>query len=188
MNFSRQKTTGTIFNIVENRPQITPEGLSIPEFKKIWELDKDPLKVKATSELSYIYHTTDPRSPYSAIDEDNRDDVIRHDYGLIDWEPSDVVLDAIEKYNLFLDSQSVRLLRSARNVADRLAKYLDTIDFNSVGVDGKPHDPTKIVSFLSQLPELIKTLDSLKDQVEKQITSSDARVVGGQEFSTVFEE
>lgn len=151
--------------------------------------DKTQHKTQAQAELAYVYHTSDPRSPYSALPEDQKQDVLIHDYIKKDlWEPDELITQAIEKYNLFLDNQSVRLLNSARNLADRLAKHLDTIQFGQPGPDGKLPDPTKIIDSLNDLPDLIKTLDNLKDQVEKQLMQSDMKVVGSKEFSTVFDD
>ena len=182
-----------IFTVIENKPRITPEGLNIPEFKKLWYNDKEGReKWTAQGELAYVYHMIDPGSSYANLDYELKEQTIiedfipkkKQDY----WKPNEWVIAAMEKYRKMIETPAVRMLNSAKKVADKYAKYFDGIDLEERDESGNlRHDPAKVMSTLSKIPDMIKAINTLEEEVRKGNQSSDIHVRGGKEFSNIFD-
>lgn len=174
-----------LFDIENGKVVLKASSLAIPEFKQIWDRDKDPDKVKAYQELSYITFLCDASldNPYRNYAEFDRDKVLKKDFfGTEDAETDELVDKAIEKYKETQDTVSVRLLRSARSAADKLSKYFDKVDFDQMDKMGKPvYSAKDLSSNLKEIGSIVKSLSVLEDQVKKEQTNS-ARIRGGIEI------
>ena len=89
------------------------------------------------------------------------------------------MLNAIKKYKQLQETVSVRLLRSAKNAAEKLSIYFDNVDFNLLDSYNKPiYSARDVASNLKEIGSIVKSLGILEDQVRKEQSSS-GKVRGG---------
>jgi len=163
-----------LFDIENGQVVLNPTSLWIPEFKKLWDRDKSKDKNKAARELSYIVFLYDYRSPYQAYPEGEREKKIKEDYfsDEPDWEPDKAVQAAIDRFEEFQDSTTLRLLRSTKYALESINEYFKT---------ASPDNIDKIVKNAKELGNLVQSLEKLEQQVQKeQLEKSSAR--GGQDI------
>ena len=163
---------------------IAEEAFALVPFKKIWARDKSTTKNRAISELGYVYFMTDPRSDYQYIvDEESRKNAIKEGEGLPkDWEPDNIVLDAIEFYKTFKPASAL-LLEDTRVAVDKLRTLLREIDLGKVDDKGKPiYTLNTITATIKQIPALVKDLNEAEAAIAKEIAQSN-KVRGAQEKS-----
>jgi hypothetical protein len=179
-----------IFTIKNNVPTISLEGVNIPEFKEIWLADESEDKATARKELAYVYHMASYDSSYAKLARDQRALEVKADYiGDDDWVPSSLINNAIDKYRRLHETELVRLLRSASNVADKLADYFDNVDFDEIDAEGKPvYDAKDILSSLSKLSSVVKSLKQLKEEVKKEQQANQTKLRGNVSLSFFDEE
>ncbi len=179
-----------IFTIRNNIPTITLEGVNIPEFKAIWMADESEDKTLARKELAYVYHMASSKSSYAKLAEHEKEGEIRRDYiGEIDWTPSALVLDAIDKYRKLNSTELMRLLGAASGVADKLADYFRGVDFEEITMQGDmKYEAGDVINSLSKLANVVKSIRELKEQVEKDQEVSAERIRGNVKLSMFDEE
>lgn len=161
---------------------IAEEALTLVPFKKIWTRDRSANKNRAISELGYIYFMADPRSDYQyIIDEESRKNSIKEGEGLpSDWEPDNLVLEAMEFYKTFKPASAL-LLEDTRVAVDKLRTLLREIDLGAVDAKGKPiYTLNTITATIKQIPSLIKDLNEAEAAIAKEIAQSN-KVRGAQE-------
>lgn len=163
---------------------IAEEALCLKPFKKIWNRDRSQSKDKAIMELGYIYFSSDPRSDYQFIvDEDARTEAIKEGEGLPkDWKPDSVVLDAIDFYKSFKPTSAL-LLEDTRIAIDKLRNLLRDIDLTKEDEKGKPvYTLNTVTATIKQIPGLVKDLDEAERAISKEILQNN-KVRGAQEKS-----
>jgi len=149
-----------LFDIVKGKVVLNPATLWIPEFKILWDRDTTEEKITALSEITYIVFLCDYRSPYRDMREDLKEKTVRKDMSVDSkWKPDKEVIKAKEKYILLQDTANTRLLQAAKVAADKLTDYFTTVD---------PSDANNIVRNLKELGSVVKSLDTLQKQVEKE--------------------
>lgn len=174
-----------LFDILNGKLVINqPEVLAIPEFKVLWDRDEDEDKGKAMKELSYVTFLCDEsiNNPYRAYKESEREEVLRKDF-IRDkrWKPDSKIEAAIKKYKETVQTTNSRLLRSAKNAADKLAEYFDMIDFNEMDSYGKPVFSAKeLSSNLAAVGNIVKSLTQLEEMVRKEQMESKSIRGGGE--------
>ena len=149
----------------------TPECLSIPEFHALWKRDRSKFKKKAIEELTYVTFLIDNtiHNPYRGYGEDMRSGLLKEDYFEKDWEPDNLMLEAIDRYRSMQKTTSSRLVGAAQIAADRLADYYAMVDFNLWDDNGKPiYSAREVQSNLKDLSNTIKSLFALEEQLRKE--------------------
>lgn len=159
------------------------EVLLIKEFSALWSNDRNKTKTdtkgtkksKAYKELTYIWLMCDWSSPYSDYTEQERHKEALKDAGLTEKEWNDPTFRAAcRKYReLQESSRSLKLIKSAQGVVDKITDYFNNIDIEERDtVTGKPIFKTKDImaelSNVSSVVEQLKTLELLykKEQEE----------------------
>lgn len=177
-----------IFDLINNEPKITIEGIFIPEFRTIWENDETEDKLRASQALSYIYHVADFASNYAKLSEDDRLKQCKEDY-LIDSptdEEWDDIAKAIAKYKKLQDTHSMRLLAGARYSVDKFTEYFYSIDFNERDDRGKPvHNAKDLASNLEKIGKIVTSLNDLEDVVNKE-RASNSKIARGAKPSNIL--
>ena len=176
-----------IFDIIDDKPVITGEGINIPEFKVIWNNDSYKHKKAAKAQYAYIYHMCDPRSSYSNLPLDKREKEVVKDFitdGLTNngsYTRSEFVEAAMAKYKLLTETPSSRLLKSAKNTLNKTAEYFDSVDYTEVDeVTGlAKYDINKVVSALEKIEKLVKSIKRLEIEVGKDLAALTERNRGG---------
>ena len=178
-----------IFDLKNNEPTITVEGIFIPEFRLIWESDEDENKVKASQMLSYVYHVADFASSYSKLAEEDRlsqckEDYIKSELNDRDWN---LISGAITKYKKLQDTHSMRLLAGARYSVDKFTEYFYSIDFNERDDRGKPiHNARDLASNLEKIGKIVTSLNDLEDVVNKE-RAANSKIARGAKPSSVLD-
>lgn len=167
-----------LFTIKGHDVDLTPQALTIPEFKKLWDKDKSESKTKVRAQVAYVYHLVDPKSTY--VNSANRAKEVAEDFLKSSKITKDITA-AVEKYKQLITTPEQRLLEGSLNAADRLADYFNTIDFTSVDDSGSLiHDPHKIMSSLTKVNGVIKSLKDLRDLMEKGAEEKEANRGGAE--------
>lgn len=162
-----------LFDIDKGKVVMNPTSLWIPEFKKLWNRDKTEDKANANSEISYIVFMYDYRSPYRDYSERDRERKVRQDCfpEEQDWVPDEAIKRAIKRFRELQETANSRLLKAAKIASDKLEVYFNNVDASAA---------TEIIRNLKELGTLVKSLDTLEKQVQKeQLEKNNIR--GGQE-------
>lgn len=169
-----------MFTIINNIPRITPEGLFIPEMRAIWDEDKSQDKHKATQELIYIYHMSEPKSVYAKLDASMREQTIIDDY-IADkkWKPSKEVQNAIEKYKRLIETPITRAFQSISIALDKLNKTLEKMD----AADAR--EMTQIGATIEKYEKYAQSYMKLKEISEKELETT-RKIKGGVRPSNIL--
>ena len=183
-----------MFNSAENTVEINePDVLLIREFAALWEKSRnkckeDPtgsLRKRAFRELAYIYLMLSWKSTYSDYTQAERHEECLKDAGITEAEWADPTFRAAcRKYKELQDSsRSLKLIKSAQSIVDKITDYFDTIDLTERDeITGKPiyktGDVMKEMQNVSKIVEELKTLEYMYKK--EQEAESDVR--GGAEI------
>jgi hypothetical protein len=166
-----------IFTVKDNVPQISPEGLFVPEMRNIWDQFKD--KTEATKRLCYIYHMADPKSIYNKLSAEEKEKTIIKDFiGDESWTPSALELAAIEKYEKLTESTALRYLRATQSAMDKLSKYITNIQVDE-------NNMKDFALTLEKGEKLITSYQKLLDQIEKE--QAQGKRIRGNQRPNIFE-
>ena len=171
-----------MFTIINNIPRITPEALFIPEMKAIWDADKSQDKHKATQELIYIYHMSEPKSVYAKLDASLREQTIIDDY-IQDkkWKPSKEVKAAVEKYKKLIETPITRAFQSISIALDKLNKSLEKMD----AADAR--EMTQIGATIEKYEKYAQSYIKLKEISEKELETT-RKIKGGVRPSNILDD
>lgn len=153
--------------------QPSPEAAEIDQFRQIIDRDNSDGKREAVRELSFLYHMCDTDSPYfqSVGDTDVRqEEVVRDLWGEKDaWEPDDTVERAMKYYRDRHLTPAQQLLESALTSVHNLRDYFQEANPTLLDDRGRVIWKAKdIVSNLSKIGDVIKGLNELQEEVEKE--------------------
>jgi hypothetical protein len=173
-----------LYDIVGGKVIMNPQSLAMPEFRVLWDRDKDPDKDNAVREISYVVFLCDESlaNPYRAYKEGDREAVLLRDFiKEKSWKADKHIEAAIKKYIEATQTTNSRLLKAAKNAAEKLAGYFDMIDFNEVDKDGKYLFSAKeLASNLAAVGNIVKSLHQLEEMVKKEQLESNTVRGGGE--------
>lgn len=130
-------------------------------------------KLFAAKEFAYIYGMVDYRSPYSSYNKEKRADVLKNKiFGEdSDWEPDELIEQAMIDYEEMYHSELVILLKSTRTALHNMSSFFDTLNLNDTDDNGKlVHNPNTVLTSMSKIGDIAKQLDSLEELIAKQQT------------------
>lgn len=162
---------------------LNDEGiLLVKEFNALMDLSRNKSKTDKTGrsrerafrEFQYIYLFMDWESPYA-----NFLELARHEAALSDSELTQEEFDdetfraACRKYQELQESNiTMRLYKGAINATESVIYYLEHVDVNEKGEDGKPLIKTKdLMAELKTSRDLITVLKDLEKQVKQELES-----------------
>jgi hypothetical protein len=175
-----------IFDLINNEPIITIEGLHIPEFTVLWKLDKKADKLKASGAIKYVYHMASPASIYAKSSPEDRPLLVREDCIVNDWFPEKEIQLAIDKVKILEETEAMRFLASAEYALKKLEEFNYSVDFKALDDKGKPiYNVRDVVNTIKEAGKLFESLDSLKDLVTKQKATT-AKRKGNVKPSTIL--
>jgi len=161
-----------VFDIVSGEIVVDPSRLIIPEFKKLWQRDKSKDKHSVMKELAYITFLFDlsADNPYRGYTEYERDSVLKKDlFDNVNWEPDELVEDAIAKFKKLMETTNTRVLLGAKKAAEELAKWFEQIDFSLIDAYGKPvFSARELSSNLKEVGNIVKSLGQLEEMVRQE--------------------
>lgn len=168
-----------IFDVMNGHVVPHAEALLIPEFKHIWDRDKDPDKHKAITELSYIVFLVDEslNNPYRAyVGNDRRRELKKDLFGSLSWAPDKDLKKALKKYEELTQTVASKLLKSANYAAEKLTDWFYSVDFKKLDRNGKPLFSSRDLSAnLGRMGDILKSLKTLEDFLKKEQVESTVR-------------
>lgn len=170
----------------ENKIDIEPKILYIPEFKNIWERDKTKSKTQAKKEFAYIYYIADYKSEFNVYGFEKNDAVARDIMDDEKYVPDNAITDAIQKYEKMQETYSMRYLRSVRETVNSLMRFYDDLRYKS---DKKQnvlnYDPKPVTSGLKDIESILEKLEKWERKVYSE--EEDMSIRGGGQIG-VFED
>jgi len=161
-----------LFDLKDRKVIVSTEALLIPEFKELWSRDKTKDKEKAIKELSYIYFSTDFKSPYvQSADIGFAARVVAKDF-MKDpkYKPDKSIEEAIDKYIELQETPSMRLLKASLKTISNLTNYLETVNLHERDKNDRPiYKPNDVTSALKAIGPVIESLNKVKEQVEREV-------------------
>ena len=166
-----------LFIIKSNNPYPSPEALLIPEFKALWDRDKNTgrLKTYATEDLAYVYYMVDYQSPYRAYPPEERTKEIR---GAViqsrsRWKEDEPIKAAMVRYDKLQQTPSMRFLFAVEQTVEGLIAYFENLNFdpNKKDEEGKPikvSDAKKAMDAVAQAGKLLASIHELRDKVKSE--------------------
>jgi hypothetical protein len=147
-----------------------PACRDIEEFRVLIERDDTDHSREAARELAYVYHMCDPKSPYADQERNLRKEQVGADlFGDKEYSPEEEVEAAMDKYRALNITESMQLLESARESVHSLREYFEQADFTQRDDNGKlVWKPKDMVRNLEKLGDVVESLKTLKEEVEKE--------------------
>lgn len=149
--------------------KIADEALLVRQIRQLFEQDKSKRKEQFWKQISYLWFMCDPRSTYQYItDETSRSLEIKAQEGFdVDWEPSDLLREAMDIYRKHTVTTSALLLEGMRKGIDKLSTFLGTTEISEKTVSA-------MTSALRQIPELAKALVEAEKSLAKDFAAEDS--------------
>ena len=178
-----------IFEVQGNIVRPKASVLLIDAFKQIWERDKDKNKSLAMQEFAYIEFMVSKKkdNPYKGYDESIKEKkIIENVIVEEDWQPDDMVKQAIEYYEEWQvkASPTIRYYEANLNALQKTIEYLNRgLDYNERNRSGMPvHKFNDVVRGIKEADQVLKSLTSLRTKVEEELFES-ARTKGGKDIN-----
>ena len=148
--------------------KIADEALLVRPIRELFLKDKSKKKEEFWKQISYLWFMCDPRSSYQYLTEPlERAKEIKKQEGLgEDWEPSDLLKEAMDIYRSMTITTSAILLEGMRKGIDKLSSFLSTTDFTDKTV-------ASMTSALRQIPELARALVEAEKSLAKDFDADD---------------
>lgn len=181
----KQKISDNIFDVVDDKVTLTTAALTIPEFKAIWDKNKKA----ALARLSFIYHTTSPKSPYFNLEESERVQTVIQDFvpDSPDIQDDPLIQAATQKYARLIETPSLRQLKTATQLVDKVTSYFASLTL-SQEASSTLADAKKVLEIIGELPKATQSLIDLKKKVEQELLDTDMKIRGDKAFSSVFDD
>jgi hypothetical protein len=170
-----------LFDIIDGKVVLNADELSIPVFKKIYDSDKTKDKQNAFNKISYIIFMYKWDSPYmSYINEDTRDKVVKSDiFGDENYKLDNITIQAVNRYKDFRHTFSLQFLERNMLGAKKLMEFYEMINWDDKDKTGKfIYSDRNLAANLKEAGNILKSLDSLREQVRKEELEVN-RVKGG---------
>lgn len=152
-----------MFQFKNQQLEVDPDLVAtIPEIRQIWDRDQTEDKREAMAFFSFVFHTSNPKSPFFGYDPDVRDtQVILQNFPeeLKKWKRHEdkLVLQFRDKYRYYLNLAPEReLLKAAeRTMADL------TVKLNNPKTKNKE-------SYLAKINDLYSDLEKVRERVRSE--------------------
>lgn len=169
--------TGEIFQLINGIPVITPEGLTVPELRKIWMDDTSENKELANSKLVFIYHMYNPKSVYRNVDAYEKEELLIRDirllFGIKEWLPSEDMIEPTEKYVKLIETSKIRYADSLKNELDKISRFLKS---QTEIVNTKELKERNAI--IKESKETLSSLTNAEESAKKDIQTLDSRIRG----------
>lgn len=148
--------------------KVADEAFLVRPIRELFQKDKSKRKEEFWRQISYMWFMCDPRSSYQYLtDPIERSVEIKKQEGLgDDWEPSDLLKEAMDVYRKQNITTSAILLEGMRKGIDKLSSFLSTTAFTDKSV-------ASMTSALRQIPELAKALSDAEKSLAKDFETDD---------------
>lgn len=152
---------GKILTIYKGDVVIDESILSIPEFKALWE------KRKEIQDFQYLWALYDPESPYSNLDELEKEYEILKDYPKVKRQDP-LFVKAQDKCEKLYMTPLRKLLRGVKSSIERLSLYLETTEIEH----GRDGNLNQIVNAQKSLALIVKNYQSTEDAYKQEFSKN----------------
>lgn len=156
--------------------KLADEALLIRPIRELFLSDKSKKKELFWRQLSYLWFMCDPRSTYMYLtDSEARSQEIKKQEGFSDdWQPSELLKEAMDIYRRQTTTTASILLESMRKGIDKLSAFFGEFDLNALDKNGKPiYQVSTMTSALKQIPDLAKALSDAEKSLAKDFATDD---------------
>lgn len=156
------------FDKTKGEVLISPYLFEIKEFR---ELLKDRDKDKQISILSYIFHISNPLSPYSQYTDKRRKEKLIDDVldGNTKLSNNKKLQNAVDKYSELMENNVTRSITAAHSALRKIRSFFNDVDFSERTNSGAAvYKPKEILQTTGQLNQAAKDLDELEKKLKKQ--------------------
>ena len=165
--------------------KLADEAFLVRPIRQLFHQDRSQRKEKFWQQMSYLFFTISPQSPYIYIhDMEERSKAVIAQEGLPDdFRPSQLLLEAMKIYRNLTITASQKLLSDALIGADKVGKFLREVDLQEVDGKGRPkYQVSTITAALKNVEGIVTTIQNLQKKVDTELQeNSNAR--GSQELS-----
>lgn len=171
-----------LFELKNGKVKVSPESLSIPEIKVLYDKDKTKDKERFHKLIDYVYHCYDKNSPFHDVFLEERKILVGHDRFQDKKYPQKLekleeVQALIKKLNILQYSYAEQLLEGAnRKIEQYLQFWKDT------KLDEDNHK--LVVETMDGAEKLLKLQERFKQQIYRE---AQEKAVGGG-VKTMFED
>ena len=156
--------------------KIADEALLVRPLRELFLKDKTKKKEEFWRQVSVLWFFCDPRSSYMyLVSPEDRMKEIKKQEGLPeDWEPSELLKEAMEIYRAQTTTTASILLESMRKGIEQLRKFFEEFDLFATDKNDRPiYQVSTMTAALKQVPELAKALVEAQKELEKDFATDD---------------
>ena len=156
--------------------KIADEALLVRPIRELFQKDKSKKKEEFWKQISYLWFMTDPRSSYMyLVSPEDRAKEVKKQEGLgEDWEPSELLKEAIDIYRAQTTTTASILLESMRKGIEQLRKFFEEFDLFAVDKNERPiYQVSTMTAALKQVPELARALVEAEKEIAKDFQTDD---------------
>lgn len=156
--------------------KIADEALLVRPIRELFQRDKTKKKDEFWKQISYLWFMYDPRSTYSYLTrEEDRSLEIKKQEGLgEDWEPNELLKEAMSVYRTQTTTTASILLESMRKGIEQLRKFFEEFDLFAKDKNDRPiYQVSTMTAALKQVPELAKALIEAEKELAKDFETDD---------------
>ena len=150
----------------KDKVTVSPEIKRIKIFQEL--LDGD----NADNIAAFIFHSSDWKSPYQDMLEDEREKELRIDF-LNGKKPTKKIIEACEKYKKLSETPSLTLLQSAKKGARSLQQYFEEADPSSSDNPGR--EAKDLMFNLQKVGELLNKFIEWEEMILKEKDKANTR-------------
>ena len=157
--------------------KVADEAFLIRPIRELFEEDKSKNHEKFWRQMSYLWFMCDPRSSYMYLtNEEDRSAEVKKQEGFgDDWQPSDKLVEAMDRYKSLVVTTSALLLQDVRLGIDNLRTFFRTVNLSETDKNGKPvYQVSSVTGALRQSFELVKMLSEAEKELAKDFESENS--------------
>lgn len=156
--------------------KLADEALLVRSIRELFTRDKSKKKEEFWRQISYLWFMCDPRSTYQYLtNEEERAKEIKIQEGLgEDWEPPELLKEAMDVYRKQTVTTASILLESMRKGIEQLRKFFSEFDLFALDKNDRPiYQVSTMTAALKQVPELAKALVEAEKALAKDFATDD---------------
>ena len=150
-----------LIDIINGKPVICFEDLTVPEFQAVWESSPDKHVVQL--KLLYIYHMVNPKSSYANLPQDKRRTSVFKAY-VKGWKIYAVVTKAMATYEELVKTPSIRYLEGVEIQIDKLGEFLRDVTPTDKNISA-------VLKAITEGSNILGSHAALKERIEKELAA-----------------
>lgn len=152
-----------ILDMVGDKIVLSPEVLTIPEFKALWDRDKTTDKSKCFREVSHIAFLKDNSkdNPYRFYSEYDREAALKVDFPVTKDDKFEA---ALEKFTIMISTRYERVIMSAFDALEAVESYYK--DITLLAKNKGEFDINELLTSIKNLGAAFKQLKDLETQLQ----------------------